>query len=280
MSRVEKAKESAKKQVLKAKEQNAQKLKDLREQLKQSKKEISENMRKFGNWRAKHPDEDLTGEYQLAAEMPKGDKKNKRLDELLNAYMEKYSANSKESQTFRIQQKTEKQRENTETELHYVDVCMRYKLDPDDEETEKKLAGYVCIGVLTRKKLPKKAADKVAKAGFKEGAQYRYTVVGTTKRTTQGTSEASTFDIEKNEPDADKRDDTRKRWFASLSHANQMALAGETQQRKSKTTKDATGGDGQTEQRPPTQRKKGKTSKDATGGDGKTEQCKPAVTTS
>ena len=103
----QRAKELAKTnaRIEKINEKHKTRVEDLKRELKGSKKELADNKRKFRNWRAKQLEDEVTESFRDASTMPKGEQKNGRLDELLELYMAKYSANSQESMTYRVEEK-------------------------------------------------------------------------------------------------------------------------------------------------------------------------------
>ena len=126
-----------------------------------------------------------------------------------------------------MKRKKDQQDESTTEHLSYLDVCARYHLDPKKEDIDTTIKSYLDLGAFTRKKLPKKQADKALKAGFGESAQFLYFVAGRTRKVINGRSESQRFYI--NQKIADDEDGRRLRrdWFAKISVATRNKITGD-----------------------------------------------------
>ena len=99
--------------------------------------------------------------------------KSKELDELVK----KFVAKKGEGFLFTNYSKGEKVLEDKSSaeEVSYLDLCARYNMKHDEYEANaKQIDTFLNVGWIGRKKMPKKAAEKIIKAGMPEVATYKY----------------------------------------------------------------------------------------------------------
>ena len=140
--------EAAKERECKAKS----KLAEVAAKLKVAKGELSEHKRRFRNWRAKYPEDDLSVRYKATVGGGVNRLKDEQLGILLAEYVTKKSKIGKELEEHSTSSQTSRRADSITREMSYAEACLKFHIDPIAPGASEKLLKYVALGVAKKKR--------------------------------------------------------------------------------------------------------------------------------